>query len=85
MSSENQTPIPGSKQLPLVVEAGETAHLNYHVWRGEKEKIYFRIRLKSGGLSELIELTNSGVQGHEEISAVCAHCGEKVQATVFFF
>ena len=85
MSSESQTPIPGSKQMPLVVEAGEVARLSYHVWRGEKEKIYFQIRLQSGDLSELIEFANPHKHCHEKIFATCTHCGEKAQATVFFF
>lgn len=80
----SQIPIPGSKRLPLVVEVGEVAHLNYRAWRGGKS-VFFRIRLKNGQLSPLIELPDSGFHFPEEIAATCHCCGEKVRATVLFF
>lgn len=80
----SRTPFPGSREMPLVVEVGEIAHLNYRAWRGGKS-VFFRIRLKNGQLSPLIDLPNSGFQFPEEITATCHCCGEKVRATIFFF
>ncbi len=81
VSAPNSTP--GSKELPLVVEAGKTTRFYYRAWR--TGPIFFKIRLKSGKLSQLIEFSSPGHWRHEEISAVCSHCGEKAKATLLFF
>lgn len=72
-----------SRKSPLVLEIGETAHLNYRMWRDAT--LFFRIRLKNGRLSRLVKVSDPSFQFHGEIAVDCPCCHEKVKASLFFY
>jgi len=69
--------------MPLVVNAEETAHLNYRAYR--TGVFYFRIRFKNGQLSKLIEFSHPRHNSFDSILVECVCCGEMIQANLFFF
>jgi len=62
---------------------GETAHMNYHIWRNEV--VLFKFCCECGGESWLVPVLCDWVDGTYEVQGVCKQCERRLSARVHFF
>jgi len=65
------------------LQDGETARLNYHVWRNEV--VCFKFRCECGGESWSIPVSCQWPDSACKVQSICKECGRILTATIHFF